>query len=89
MIILDNASKHHNQELKDMCQEAGVLLEYLPPYLPDLNPIDTLCAVLNSWIRRHQDIAQLYEDDNELRKERATPAVFSVRVGYTIKGSQV
>lgn len=48
VIILDNASIHHNQELKDMCQEAGVLLEYLPPYSPDLNPIDTLCAVLNS-----------------------------------------
>lgn len=23
-----------------MCQEAGVLLEYLPPYSPDFNPIE-------------------------------------------------
>src|SRR5579859_2396306 len=28
------------QELDDMCYEAGVLLEYLPPYSPDFNPIE-------------------------------------------------
>ena len=38
-----------------MCQEAGVRLEYLPLYSPDLNPIETSFAVLKAWIRRHQD----------------------------------
>lgn len=40
VIVLDNASIYRNQELKDMCEEAGVLLEFLPPYSPDYNPIE-------------------------------------------------
>ena len=27
-----------------MCQEAGVLLEFLPPYSPDFNPIEEAFA---------------------------------------------
>ena len=45
--------------------EAGVLLISLPPYSSDLNSIETSFAVLKSWIRRHQVIAQLYEDNNQ------------------------
>ena len=63
VIICDNASIHHNIVLKRLCAEAGVLLEYLPPYSPDLNPIETSFAILKSWIRRHSDIAQLYADE--------------------------
>lgn len=41
VIVVDNASIHHNQELQDMCDIAGVILAYLPPYSPDYNPIET------------------------------------------------
>ncbi len=63
VIICDNASIHHNIVLKRLCADAGVLLEYLPPYSPDLNPIETSFAILKSWIRRHSDIAQMYADE--------------------------
>ena len=43
-----------------MCHKAGVLLKYLPPYLPDLNSIETSFSVLKAWIKRHQDMAVLY-----------------------------
>lgn len=48
-----------------MCEEAGVLLQYLPPYSPDLNPIETSFAILKSWIRRHFELAQAYADDRQ------------------------
>ena len=64
VIIIDNCKIHWSPELKEMCQEAGVRLEYLPPYSPDLNPIETSFAVLKAWIRRHQDVAELYSTDN-------------------------
>ncbi len=43
-----------------MCTEAGVLLEYLPPYSPDLNPIEQSFAELKAWLRKHGDMASLY-----------------------------
>ena len=48
VLIMDNAKIHYNKELRDMCDRAGVLLEYLPSYSPDLNPIKTSFAVLKA-----------------------------------------
>ncbi|EED14549.1 conserved hypothetical protein [Talaromyces stipitatus ATCC 10500] len=42
--------------------EAGVKLVYLPPYSPDLNPIEELFAELKAFIKRHW---QAYEDNPE------------------------
>ena len=42
VLVMDNASIHHSARVKRMCQEAGVLLIYLPPYAPDFNPIEEL-----------------------------------------------
>jgi transposase len=36
-----------------MCHEAGVVLEFLPPYSPDLNPIEEAFAELKAWMKRH------------------------------------
>jgi len=33
----------------------GVQIEYLPPYSPDLNPIEEAFSKIKHWIRRHQD----------------------------------
>lgn len=62
VIIMDNAKIHYNKELKNMCDRAGVLLEYLPPYSLDLNPIETSFAVLKAWIRRNMDLAETFAD---------------------------
>lgn len=35
-----------------MCYKAGVKLVYLPPYSPDLNPIEEFFAELKAFIKR-------------------------------------
>ena len=40
VLILDNATIHRSSELGTICQEAGIRLEFLPPYSPDFNPIE-------------------------------------------------
>jgi len=40
-----------------MCNEAGVQLVFLPPYSPDLNPIEESFAELKAWIRKNRDLA--------------------------------
>jgi len=40
IIVLDNAMIHHTGDIIQDLEEAGVLVYYLPPYSPDLNPIE-------------------------------------------------
>lgn len=49
---MDNASFHHTDRIAQMCTEAGVKLIYLPPYSPDLNPIEEFFAELKAFIKK-------------------------------------
>jgi hypothetical protein len=65
VLIMDNHSIHRSDRLTEMCAERGVDLVYLPPYSPEFNPIEQSFAQLKNWMRRHQDIADLYQSDFE------------------------
>jgi hypothetical protein len=43
--------------------DAGVRILYLPPYSPDLNPIEEAISKVKAWIRRNGD---LFISDNGL-----------------------
>jgi len=51
---MDNAGFHytHMDEILAACHSRGVLVICLPPYSPDLNPIEEFFAVLKAFIRR-------------------------------------
>jgi transposase len=53
VLIMDNASFHRSERIEQMCLDKGVKLVYLPPYSPDLNPIEEFFAELKAFIRRH------------------------------------
>ena len=40
VVIMDNASFHKGETMQKALKEAGHTLLYLPPYSPDLNPIE-------------------------------------------------
>ena len=40
IVILDNFSSHHAAEVKQAAKEHAIELVFLPPYAPDLNPIE-------------------------------------------------
>jgi DDE superfamily endonuclease len=40
-----------------MCEDAGVILAYLPPYSPDFNPIEQAVAQLKQWIKKNRILA--------------------------------
>jgi transposase len=44
-VILDNAPAHRNHKLADFLKSSRVHLHYLPPYSPNLNPIERLWKV--------------------------------------------
>ena len=40
VVVMDNASFHKSEKIQELIEAAGCLLDYLPPYSPDLNPIE-------------------------------------------------
>ena len=40
IVVIDCASFHKSEKIQELIESAGCLLEFLPPYSPDLNPIE-------------------------------------------------
>jgi len=56
---MDNASFYYSAKIQKLCEDVGVVLLYLPPYSPDLNPIEEFFGELKIYIRQIWDE---YED---------------------------
>jgi transposase len=54
VLILDNCSIHHSEKVRALVEdEAMCRLIFLPPYSPDLNPIEQAFFSIKSHLRRH------------------------------------
>lgn len=52
IVVMDNASFHKGKGLKKALEDAGHTLLYLPPYSPDLNPIEKKWAQAKATRRK-------------------------------------
>jgi transposase len=52
IVIMDNLSSHKVAGVREAIEAAGARLVYLPPYSPDLNPIERLFAKLKALLRK-------------------------------------
>ena len=51
VVVMDNLSSHKRSEVRIAIEAAGAELRYLPPYSPDLNPIEKAFSKLKSKLR--------------------------------------
>lgn len=51
IVIMDNLSAHKVAGVRERIEATGARLLYLPPYSPDLNPIEQLFAKLKALLR--------------------------------------
>lgn len=51
VLVLDNLSSHKVAGVREAVEAAGATLRYLPPYSPDLNPIEQVFAKLKALLR--------------------------------------
>ena len=48
VVIMDNCSVHHLERVLEMITSVEALIRFLPPYSPDLNPIELVFAKVKS-----------------------------------------
>ena len=74
VVVMDNCAIHHVDEGEDLFRDAGILLLFLPPYSPDLTPIELLFSKAKYYLKQHTDIVQAIPD----RKPVITAAFDSI-----------
>jgi transposase len=52
IVVMDNLGSHKSAAIRHMIRAAGARLWYLPPYSPDLNPIEQAFAKIKHWMRQ-------------------------------------
>ena len=58
IIIMDNCSVHHIAEVRDLLHQVGVLVLFLPPYSPDLNPAEEAFSFVKAYLKKHDQMLQ-------------------------------
>jgi transposase len=51
VVVMDNLSSHKRVRTRELIEGAGATVEFLPPYSPDLNPIEMIFSKLKQLLR--------------------------------------
>ena len=62
IVVMDNCSVHHTQEVRDELRNAGVLVIFLLPYSPDYMPIELCFSYIKYYLKSHDDLLQTVSD---------------------------
>jgi transposase len=54
IVVMDNLGSHKSVAIRQIIKAAGARLWFLPPYSPDLNPIEQAFAKIKHWMRHAQ-----------------------------------
>ena len=58
VVIMDNCSIHHLERVLEMITSVGALVKFLPPYSPDLNPIELVFSKVKSFWKANDLVVQ-------------------------------
>ncbi|VGO13290.1 hypothetical protein PDESU_01846 [Pontiella desulfatans] len=67
-VVCNNLSSHHAPGVREALEEVGAELMYLPPYSPDLNPIEMAFSKLKALLRQHiaREYSELFDALSEI-----------------------
>ena len=66
IVVLDNASVHYHERARELIDSVGALLVYLPPYSPDLNPIEEAFSAAKSFLKANEELASTPKDIEDI-----------------------
>jgi len=89
IVVMDNLSSHKGSGVRERIESAGAMALYLPPYSPDLNPIEMAFSKLKQLMRSagHRTMTGLWEDVQRMldRITSADAASFLRHCGYPLQ----
>ncbi len=89
IVVMDNLSSHKGARVKELIESAGATLLYLPPYSPDLNPIEPAFSKLKQLMRSaaHRTMEALWTNMQSMldRVTASDAANFLRHCGYTLQ----
>ena len=56
VVIMDNASIHHLDKIAEIIAGTGALLRFLPPYSPELNPIEHVFSKVKAFLKANDTV---------------------------------
>lgn len=62
VVVMDNYCIHKGVETKEIIEKAGCEILFLPPYSPELNPIENYWAVMKSRIKMVKNKCDDFQD---------------------------
>ncbi len=51
IVVMDNLSSHKRVRIRELIEETGAELRFLPPYSPDMNPIEMVFSKIKQLLR--------------------------------------
>ena len=79
VLIVDNASIHKVAGIRELVEERGMRLLFLPAYSPDYNPIELAFSSIKAWLRSNCDrVNQEMESEDGTVYNVLWQAVYSV-----------
>ena len=84
VVVLDNLRQHHDPRVRLMIENAGAKVLYLPPYSPDLSPIEPYWSAFKAYLRRFEARTKeaLFDAIHAVRKQRIPTRNFFTHCGY-------
>ena len=70
IVIMDNLGSHKIQGIREAIRAAGATLLFVPPYSPDLNPIEMAFSKIKSILRKkaHRTVEALWRELGQIAK---------------------
>lgn len=62
VVVMDNLSVHHTDEVVELFTQAGIPIFFLPPYSPDMNPAEECFSYVKAYLRKHDSLLQFVHD---------------------------
>ena len=61
IIIMDNCSIHHVEEIKQLLDAVGIVVFFLPP-CPNFNPIEECFSYIKYYLKQHDELIQTFSN---------------------------
>ena len=59
VVVMDNASIHHVDRAVQLIEATGELVQFFPPYSPELNPIEEAFSMLKSTLQANEQLLDI------------------------------